>query len=176
MYPRKHFTDLEKSSRKEKSFHLALMTSAFLLSLFVIGPLIHEATHAAVLLWENCRFTADLGWNMAGFRANIKPLCSIGGRSLAFFYLSGYTATVLAGAALEFSATNIEEYRKTVLSAALGLLLSVAVSAGWRGDIANALEVMGYGSRLVPVLVVGILVTLYFGLESLELLLSEWQE
>jgi hypothetical protein len=112
------------------------------------GQLIHEGTHLAWLWLEDCPSRLTLGLGKAGLYGSVKPLCGMEKMSLIVFYLSGYTATILAAGLTGVLGTA---YRNsTVLAASSGLLMSVLLSVTLRGDIARAASVLG-ASRSVAI-------------------------
>lgn len=176
MYPDKHFRDELKSLRKKSLAKKFSVMACFLISFLFFGPLIHELAHIATLIAYSCPYSKSFEWVVSGLRANIKPLCSISGIRLASFYLVGYTSTITVGASLELISSISSRGKKLLSATSLGLLLSVVISVGQKGDIINALQIYGLSSQIFLVLTVLFIVTAYFALHSTETFLSERQE
>lgn len=175
MYPEKHFNDLESSQRRRDFLEDLIITSSFLTSMLLIGPLLHEAAHIVSLVAISCSYSAEFGFTaLRGINAAITPYCTPSRGFLAFFYSIGYITTILMGSALNFSAFSLSGF-KSRMAAALGTgtLLSVLTSASVEGDIVNFLKTISVDTSLgFPVALLLVVVVLLTSLKDLKLLLE----
>lgn len=166
MQPEKHIADLRSSSRRRKFLQLGGSFSFFLLSVFLLGPLIHEASHIAVLELINCAYGFDYGFQiLRGMYGSVDPYCQTSSSILLLFYLSGYLATILFGGALSAFSMKTEGKTLSMITASTGtgLLISVLLSVGSKGDISQAISVLEidkiYGTFAIVFIITGIFIT-----------------
>jgi len=161
MYP-EEFVDNDRKWKKRKIIeHKLELFFAFVSSLFVIGPVIHELGHVLIVILDGCLFDFNLGLSLLGLHGSIQPLCDMSTPVLLLFYSSGYLATIIVGGLLCFYSLNIREndYLSYILGMfGVGILLSILLSIGDHGDVYLFLDVLGFSEGL------GHLITLFVAL------------
>lgn len=174
MFPEKHLKDLESSERKSRilgDFSIALL---FLTSFVLLGPLIHEISHIAMLEFKNCNYLFNIGFMLPnGIHAEVSPLCAIKPGYLLLFYSIGYLATLSTGVALNVAGSVLEKksYSSHLTALGTGMLLSVILTIGVEGDIQNALEVMSldpkHGIWIALFIILGVFTASIHGVQNL---------
>lgn len=174
MFPDKHLRDLKSSNRRARLFGSSLIALLFILSFLILGPLLHETAHIAMLELRNCGYLFDIVLMLPhGINAEVKPLCAIKPAYLLLFYSSGYLATLLIGVSLNIigSVRASSLSSKYLTAVGTGMLLSVILTIGVEGDIQNAFEVMrlntGYARWVSMVIVLGVLASTVHGLDTI---------
>ena len=174
MFPEKHLKDLESSERKSKILRNFSVTVLFLSSFVLLGPLLHELSHIAVLGLQNCDYVFNIGFVLPnGINAQVSPLCAISSGYLLIFYTIGYFITLSAGVVLNITGSilNQKSYSSYLTALGTGTLLSVILTIGIEGDIQNALEVMKldpvYGSWIALFIIFGVFATSLQGFQNL---------
>lgn len=144
MYPEKHFKDLESSIKRRKNLRDLVLSSAFITSFLIIGPLIHELGHLAALELANCDYVFSLDFSLlSGLHGEVTP-CLLETPALFAFYLSGYAATVLAGA-VTLTAGLLTARKKLLGMVSAGMFMSVLLGLG-KGDLKSAAELVQAGA------------------------------
>lgn len=146
MFPEKHIRDLESSEKRSRLVSHLLVSTTFLTSFLLLGPLIHEGMHILMLELKSCIYLFDLNFILPnGINASVEPLCAISPGYLLLFYSIGYLTTLSAGTVLNISGSIFREkfYSRYLVAAGTGMLLSVILTIGVEGDIQNALNVLG---------------------------------
>ena len=135
MYPEKYSKDLKKSRDKKKTVWEIAVSLGFTASFLIVGPLIHELGHVAVVEYINCPYTFSLDFAiLSGLYGSISPFCSLTTIEAVAFYISGYAATILLGT-LTLSASYLYVKRRKALSLiSAGLFMSVLLGLG-HGDL-----------------------------------------
>jgi hypothetical protein len=166
MQPEKHIADLKSSSRRRKFLQLVGSFSFFLTSVFLAGPLIHEASHIAVLEMINCTYGFDYGFQfLRGLYGSVDPYCQASNSILLLFYSAGYLTTILLGGVLSAVSMRTDGKSLSIFTASIGtgLLISVLISVGSKGDISQAISVLEigeiYGTLAIVFIITGIFVT-----------------
>lgn len=172
MLPGKYIRDIESSAKRGLLIHNLSVSAVFIVSFLALGPIIHEAAHIFLLEVMACFYTFNSGFSVLhGIHATVKPLCSPPKSFLLVFYSAGYVSTMLAGSFLIFIADRLERYQKHAAAAGTGTLLSIVLTVGVEGDVANTLLVFGLEPGLaLPInifIVLGILVTSIRGVEKM---------
>lgn len=175
MQPEKYLDDLESSERRKgilTDFTVALI---FATCFIAVGPFLHELSHMAVLELYSCGYTTDIGFDLlGGVYAGVNPLCTIQGSKLAFFYAAGYLSTFLIGGSLSAISVELEGPSRLTASAASGLLLSILVSVGRKGDIQNMMSSLQLPEFYAALGVAAITVIVFtISLGTVQVLLSE---
>lgn len=163
MFPEKHLKELESSERKSRVLRNLLVALLFLTSFVLIGPIIHELGHLAILEFKNCNYLFNIGFILTnGMHAEVSPLCAIKPGYLLLFYSIGYLVTLSAGVILNIAGSILEQksYSSYLTALGTGMLLSVILTIGVEGDIQNALEVMSldpsYGIWIALFIILGV--------------------
>ena len=172
MFPEKHLKDLESSRRRKKLLDTLVISSAFLSTFFILGPLLHELSHILVLELKNCSYLFDFSVGFpSGFHATTEPLCSISPGQLIVFYSSGYVVTLLVGTAMNILSSRYREPYHILSALGTGTLLSAILTIGVKGDIQNALKAAGfstsYGMWIALIIFLGVLGASIHGIEML---------
>lgn len=174
MFPEKHLKDLESSERKSRIFGDFLVALAFLTGFVLLGPVLHEISHIAMLEFNNCSYLFDMGFMIPnGIHAEVSPLCAIKPGYLLLFYSIGYLVTLSAGVLLNVTGSILKQrsYSSYMTALGTGMLLSVILTIGVEGDVQNALEVMSldssYGSWISLFIVLGVFAASIHGIQNL---------
>ncbi len=174
MFPEKHLKDLESSDRRSRIFGNFLIALTFLTSFVLIGPLLHEIAHLAMLEFKNCNYLFNIGFMIPnGMHAEVSPLCAVKSGYLLLFYSIGYLVTLSTGVALNIAGSILDQksYASHLTALGTGMLLSVTLTIGVEGDIQNALEVMGletsYGLWIALLIILGVFTASIHGLQNL---------
>lgn len=175
MFPDKYVKDLESSNRRDKWFGDGSVALAFFLCFAVFGGFLHEFAHIFVLEWTGCTYSTRFSFSfLQGVYGSVAPLCDSNVFPKSIFYASGYMATLVTG----FMLIAKESTQNRTLSAAgTGLVTSMLLSLGARGDIPRFLEAVNFSPNLAPV-VTGFLFLGVFaiGLYGVEIMVSEREE
>jgi hypothetical protein len=174
MQPDKYIRDLESSRKRGRFAKKLVLGASFIFSMIILGPLIHEVAHIAVLEFYNCFHQVDTGFTLLrGLNAEIAPLCNMESAQLLFFYSAGYISTLVTASILSMAALEKPRGAEYLSAIATGLFISVLLSVGSRGDIQNAVDVLGisrsYSLAAVLFIVTGVLLST---LKSLQLFLD----
>lgn len=175
MFPDKHFEDIESSRKRKESIRNILISVVAVVSLLLLGPLLHELSHIISLEVIDCSYMMDINFKLlGGIYAEIQPLCYPSQDLLVVFYASGYLSTLIAGWGLIVAAHRIKgSYYRYVAATGVGMLLSILLSIGKKGDIENLLEVMGMDPGLgIPVSVVTMLLVLAVSFSGVKMLMD----
>lgn len=151
MLPQKHVKDLRSSRRRKLLLKILKSLFLFLSGLLLIGPLLHELVHILILELENCFYRYDLFFSLrGGFRASIKPLCALNEASLLLFYISGYLITLIVGSLVSLASmmNRSNKISGDLLALSSGILISVLTTIGTKGDIHQALKILGVNPHL----------------------------
>ncbi len=150
MLPEKYIKDLESSSRRGRILTYLYISIIFTASFLLVGPLLHEIVHVLALEFKGCIYYFEPGFSiLKGFRAEVKPLCSLENSYLVLFYSAGYLATLVAGGILNIFAMEEtgNRLRADLLAASgTGVLLSVLSTIGIEGDLLNLFRIFDAGS------------------------------
>ncbi|MFB6217389.1 MAG: hypothetical protein ABEJ72_10585 [Candidatus Aenigmatarchaeota archaeon] len=167
MFPEKYVKDVESSVKRNKAIQDILVSSSFIASFVLLGPLIHEFGHIIVLKLIGCGYFLDLGFSMPhGIFASIEPLCSPSTPVLIIFYMLGYLLTLGLGTLLVFTGSR----SKYLAALGTGSLLSVTLTIGLEGDIQNTAILLGISSFtpvLTALIILGIFITSLRGIEKM---------
>ena len=139
------YVDGVKRHRKNR-YLIKHLTISFLLlgSMYIFGPLIHEASHVLWLEAVNCYYTSQINFNfLIGFNGAIQPLCHLGKSSSIIFYSAGYASTILAGMTLILVGDIGDKIDDYLIAAGVGMLLSALMTVNLKGDLANLVSVLG---------------------------------
>lgn len=164
MQPKKYLEDIESSERRSKIIKYSSQIAIFLSCLLLLGPIIHELSHIAVLKLYNCFYYFTTGFGiLTGLYGKVTPLCSPSAPRLALFYAIGYISTITAGGLLSIASSKLSDNAGYLAAAGAGMLLSVLLSIGSEGDIQNFLGVLGvsqsYALPLISFLMIGVFIT-----------------
>lgn len=174
MQPEKYLRDLESSQRRKTLIDSTILSLLFLTSFLFLGPLIHEASHIAVLHLYDCfyRFSPNFSI-MSGLHARVNPLCNLETGQLGIFYAIGYISTLLTAAAASIAAIQDRKGSRCFAAFSSGLFLSILLSIGAEGDIQSLVDVLGlsrsYSTAAVAVIVLGVFIS---SLKTIELFLD----
>lgn len=138
MFPEKYVKDLESSSRRRKYWKYIVSAILFVTGFLVIGPGIHELSHAAWLEFHGCIYDFDTAFSLIyGISGSVAPTCTMGTPALIVFYSIGYFSTLLLGTVLDFyaRATPGRNFYPSFLS--MGILLSILTTIGVKGDLSS---------------------------------------
>lgn len=166
MIPRKFLRDKHESEKRRKIFQHTIISLVFISCFLLIGQLIHEFSHLIFLEFKDCLYRFRYGFGaLKGFFASVRPFCNMNSLDLTFFYLNGYLSTFTVGTVLALLGYKHESFRaKIKASAGSGMLLSIVLSIGAKGDIQNALEIHGLEALeafiVVPIILIIFLVSL----------------
>ncbi|MFB6204371.1 MAG: hypothetical protein ABEJ75_01865 [Candidatus Nanohaloarchaea archaeon] len=171
------------TDERHEAFEFVVFSIVFAASYFVIGPLLHEATHMAFLEHLGCFYSMEWAFHgLRGISAAVQPYCYLGQAKLLVFYLSGYFSVLLTGGMLAFWSLEFQDLDsvKGVFTGSLGagMLLALGVTIAAEGDIANSLQILGVSTRYAGI--VRLFVLLGASSTSLKLLQhifdrSEWE-
>lgn len=153
MYPEKHLREIKRNSKKRKLYEVLGTSSAALSSVYLLGPLIHELSHIAVLKLFQCGYNPIWEFNaFQGLRAEVQPLCSLETPSLLLFYSVGYLSVLCIGGLLSLYSIELnkrESSLDTVVGGlGVGLMFSLFLSLGMKGDIQNSIQILGLPQSL----------------------------
>lgn len=174
MQPEKARKTKVREKKVRKSIHGILHGTAFLLSFFVIGPLVHEIAHIGVLEILSCTHREVFKTSIYGIYGTVEPLCQIDVVEQGFFYLSGYSSTLLSGTVLTlFSVEEKDGYFKThdyLASAGSGILLSMIIPLTLHGDLRTFASVAGLPESIgIMASLIVLLTASALGLRELEI-------
>lgn len=175
MLPDKHFEDIESSKKRRQSMRNILISAVAIISLLLIGPLIHELSHIVTLEFINCSYIMDIDFKvLGGIYAEVQPLCYPSKEVLAVFYSSGYLSTLVTGWGLVVVGHRIEgSYYRYVAAAGVGMLLSILLSIGQKGDVENFLTTIGVNPGLgTAVSLVTLMVVLAVSFSGVKMLME----
>ncbi len=176
MLPERHFRDIEKLERNRRIKTIGALMAVFLVSMVFAGPLIHELSHVSILEAIGCDYELRLFWEWGKtFHGAVQPLCYVQQVQLFIFYVSGYASTLIAGGFLTFwSVRHMEERRMRAFlyaGAGLGLMSSIVLSIGPRGDFHRALKTIDApASYRIYILVLVLLIVSSTFLRTLEII------
>ncbi len=172
MYPDKHLKDLESSERREKLLENLVISGAFFTCFLIIGPLIHELGHISVLEYTGCNYGFSLGFSfLSGLHGTVSPYCGLGNTELLAFYLSGYAATITAGALTLLAGLRAGDFREKLAGmVSAGMFLSVTLGLG-KGDLAAVSEIIEAGvssmtASVLLIVAVGVILSLEMVIEN----------
>lgn len=144
MFPEKYIKDLESSQRRRKYVKYIFSGLLFITGFLLIGPGIHELSHAAWLELHGCIYDFQAGFSyLTGINGEVAPACTLGTPALIVFYSIGYFSTLLLGTVLDFYARATPGRNFFTSFLALGVLLSVLTTIGIKGDLAALGNVIG---------------------------------
>lgn len=151
MLPEKHRKEL-RETEQSRTVEKLTFSAVFLLGTLLIGPLIHEVSHMSVLMSIGCEFSSSLSTSFTGIFGKVQPRCALTTSQAVAFYSVGYASTMLAGGFLTvWSERKLRVYQEKSLvygALGLGLMASILLSLGTRGDIFNLLNVLGLPTGL----------------------------
>ncbi len=177
MLPEKNLQELTYREKRGRAFTIIAAGVLFLVSLLFLGPLTHEAMHAAWLEFLGCFYSTDAGFSaISGFYASIQPVCSMSVPELLAFYSIGYAATISTGGLLNLVGTRSDSKKVSLILTATGtgMLLSVLLSVTVKGDIQSITSLLAlpgfYTDLAILFIVLGVFVS---SLKPLERLFDE---
>lgn len=182
MYPERHVKAVKYSRWTRKFFKNFNIVGLFVLTLFLLGPLIHELSHIAWLKYESCFYNLRMSLGWMGIYGAVKPVCHLSDTSLIVFYSSGFVSTLFAGAFLNFIAIELRNsisHHSYLLSAGTGLMLSVVVGLISKGDFAEAFRILGFKPVYAGMFSATLMVLIFVSnFKSIDLIISEleWEE
>lgn len=166
MQPEKHIEDLESSIRRRKFLEITGSIGLFLISLLILGPFVHEIAHVLVLKLASCSYSFSYGFSIfQGVYGSVAPYCQLSRTVLLVFYSAGYLATLTAGSILSVASieTEIRSLSLVTASAGTGMLVSVLLSIGSKGDLQQIISVLEvsqiYGTFTVIFIATGVFIT-----------------
>lgn len=171
MLPEGYVKEQENRKLRKENWRKVTVSALFLLSFLILGPLLHELSHIAVLMMKGCAFTHSFGFGLSGFHGYVQPLCHLRTPSLTLFYMAGYISTVGVGVlSLETESVKKNDYAASI---GFGILFSTLLSMGSHNDVlmtTNALELpVAAGLGLALLIFLGVS---SYGLQKIELLLD----
>ncbi|MFT4892372.1 MAG: hypothetical protein ACI8Z7_000144 [Candidatus Nanohaloarchaea archaeon] len=159
MLPDKHVKQMEKLESRKSIYRKISASVIFLLSVFVIGPVVHELSHMVVLESINCEYILNWGLNINGIHGSVRPVCVPNNYQLIAFYSVGYLSTAVAGGFLSFTSlkNRFDDSLKRInyTSLGTGLLVSTAISLSLVGDMNNLAEILEIGVLQTQIFTVG---------------------
>lgn len=146
MLPDKYVKGVRRHRRHRYVFKHLIISFLLLGSMFIFGPLIHEASHIFWLESQNCYYTTQINFNfLIGLNGAIQPLCHLGKSSSIIFYSIGYISTILASMALILVGDIGDKIDDYLMAAGIGMLLSALLTVNMKGDLLNLISVLGFG-------------------------------
>jgi len=142
----------------------------FVLGYFALGPFIHELGHLLFLEVARCSYFLEPGWNVyTGFRAGLEIECVTSSHVQLFFYISGYLTTLTSAlTAFKFSQMFDGSNERVISIIGVGMLVSIVSSITVKGDVYNALRMLGLESFTGKVEIFVVVVLLVLGLFEAE--------
>ena len=166
MLPEKYIEDIESSARRKNIVSIAGVSTFFIFSALLLGPLIHEYLHIAVLKFLKCPYSFEYGFQLLrGIYGSVNPYCNPGSAGLILFYSSGYLGTLLLGGALSAISMRSDDRKISVWSgtAGAGLLVSILFSIGLKGDIKSIISLLDlhsfHGTLAKLFIITGVFIT-----------------
>lgn len=168
----------KKFSRWKKVFYRRTVEVVLFLSGFLFfGPLFHELGHFLVLEIYRCTYYTSFSFNwFSGLRGVFDLRCSLERPAQVFFYLSGYSFTLISGATSIILSRKKFRYRKIFLSLGTGILMSVLSSVTLKGDLHTVPGFEGIGDTGNLLVALAILFSVSLSIYGIEAMNSERQE
>lgn len=162
MLPERFIDEVERAEKVSRFWRGLTVAAIFFTSFLLVAPLLHEYSHILSLNAFNCGYAVDWGFSVTGLSASVQPLCTLEGFRQIFFYSSGYLTMILAAgisSAVSIERNNSFLVNEFLSAMASGLLVSLIFTLELRGDVTNALNVLGvrpvYGQLFYMLVVLG---------------------
>lgn len=173
MQPEKLEKTKKRINRINTGIRGAIHGLLFLASFFVIGPVIHEAAHIAILELISCSSRESLRTSFYGIYGSVEPLCSLELLNQGVFYVSGYASTLVIGSILTIigkNKGNVNRSRDYLASAGSGVLLSMIIPLTAHGDLRILASAAGLPESIGTLISITVLfIASSLGLRALEI-------